>query len=125
MKDRPTDHLGQRESKCCRKESDQEGPHDVRLSLVHGSRPVGGGSRLSDLPESGHDGCMTDNDDAWTGTVVKKSRGLMDGSNLYRRLHVRLEGGDVTKVKVDKDLWEELEVGDPLVKRAGSDPQRP
>lgn len=77
------------------------------------------------MPESGHDGGMTDNDDAWTGTVVKKSRGLMDGSNLYRRLQVRLESGEVSKVKVDKGLWDELEVGDSLVKRAGHDPERP
>jgi hypothetical protein len=58
------------------------------------------------------------------GTVVKKSRGLLDGSNLYRRLELRLEDGTLLKVKVDRDLWKELSVGDRLVKREGEDPRR-
>lgn len=60
--------------------------------------------------------------DTWEGTVVKKSRGLMDGSNLYRRLEVRLADGETTKVRVARDLWDEVEVGDVLVKEAGQDP---
>jgi hypothetical protein len=62
--------------------------------------------------------------DTWEGIVVKKSRGLMDGSNMYRRLEVRLTDGEVTKVKVDRTLWEDIEIGDVLVKDAGEDPTK-
>ncbi len=67
---------------------------------------------------------MTTNKDAWSGTVVKKSRGMLDGSNLYRRLKVRLDDGTQLTVKVDRDLWKQLEVGDRLVKPAGEPPRR-
>ncbi|HEX5198938.1 hypothetical protein ACFQS1_35855 [Paractinoplanes rhizophilus] len=66
----------------------------------------------------------TTNDGAWTGTVVKKSRALLDGSNLYRRLKVRLDDGTERDVRVDRDLWKELEVGDRLVKPPGENPRR-
>lgn len=62
--------------------------------------------------------------DAWNGVVVKKSRGLYDGANLYRRLEVKLEDGQVQKVKVNRDLWKQLEVGDRVVKEPGTDPRR-
>jgi hypothetical protein len=62
--------------------------------------------------------------DVWTGTVVKKSRVLLDGSNLYRRLKVRVDDGSTMRVRVDRALWKELEVGDHLVKEAGADPRR-
>jgi hypothetical protein len=65
---------------------------------------------------------MTTNKDAWSGTVVKKSRALLDGSNLYRRLKVELDDGTNLHVKVDRDVWDELTVGDRLVKRAGQPP---
>jgi len=65
---------------------------------------------------------MTTNKDAWTGTVVKKSRALLDGSNLYRRLRVQLEDGTKLDVKVDRDVWRELAVGDRLVKQPGQPP---
>jgi hypothetical protein len=67
---------------------------------------------------------MTTNKDAWSGTVAKKSRGLFDGSNLYRRLEVRLDDGTHLNVKVDRDLWSQLEVGDRLVKQDGGQPHR-
>jgi hypothetical protein len=67
---------------------------------------------------------MTTKPEAWTGTVVKKSRALLDGSNLYRRLKVRLDDGTRVTVKVGRDLWRALEVGDRLVKRRGEDPRR-
>lgn len=67
---------------------------------------------------------MTKHEDAWSGTVVKKSRALMDGSNLYRRLRVRLEDGTQLEVKVGRQMWKELEVGDRLVKEQGADPRR-
>lgn len=31
--------------------------------------------------------------DSWRGTVVSKRRGLMDGSNMYRRLKIRRTDG--------------------------------
>lgn len=67
---------------------------------------------------------MTKNEDTWSGTVVKKSRALLDGSNLYRRLEVKLDDGTEKDVKVERDLWKQLEVGDRLVKQAGAKPQR-
>ncbi|MEU4191848.1 hypothetical protein AB0E69_08120 [Kribbella sp. NPDC026611] len=62
--------------------------------------------------------------DVWAGTVVKKSRGLMDGSNMYRRLKVELDGGSVEKVRVPRNVWDEVAVGDRVVKEAGTDPRR-
>ncbi|WP_427885004.1 DUF7489 domain-containing protein [Kribbella sp. GL6] len=62
--------------------------------------------------------------DAWTGVVVKKSRAMYDGANLYRKLEVQLDGGEVRDVKVKRDLWKSLEVGDRVTKAAGADPER-
>ncbi|GAA4844689.1 hypothetical protein GCM10023403_03330 [Pseudonocardia benzenivorans] len=62
--------------------------------------------------------------DAWSGTVVRKGRALLDGSNLYRRLEVRLADGTTTRVRVGRSLWKDLQVGDRLVKEAGGDPRR-
>ncbi|MFI5891767.1 hypothetical protein ACIA5D_16805 [Actinoplanes sp. NPDC051513] len=67
---------------------------------------------------------MTMRQDAWSGTVVKKSRALLDGSNLYRRLKVRLDDGTQLDVKVDREVWKQLAVGDRLVKQQGQDPRR-
>ena len=67
---------------------------------------------------------MTTHEEAWSGTVVKKSRAALDGSNLYRRLKVRLEDGTEREVKVDRETWKQLEVGDRLVKPAGLEPRR-
>jgi hypothetical protein len=67
---------------------------------------------------------MTTQNDAWSGTVVKKSRALLDGSNLYRRLKVRLDDGTQREVKVGRELWKQLEEGDRLTKRPGEDPRR-
>ncbi|MBU2693795.1 MULTISPECIES: hypothetical protein [Pimelobacter] len=50
--------------------------------------------------------------EAWEGVVVKKSRGLYDGANMYRRLKVRTTGGAIVKARVDKDVWNAVEVGD-------------
>lgn len=62
--------------------------------------------------------------DTWTGTVLRKTRALLDGANLYRRVEVRLEDGSTARVRVDRTLWKSLEVGDRLVKEAGADPRR-
>ncbi|WP_433222469.1 DUF7489 domain-containing protein [Dactylosporangium sp. CS-047395] len=67
---------------------------------------------------------MTKDEGSWSGTVAKKSRALLDGSNLYRRLEVRLDDGTELKVKVERKLWDELEVGDRLVRREGEQPRR-
>jgi hypothetical protein len=56
--------------------------------------------------------------------VVKKNRAALDGSNLYRRLKVRLDDGSERDVKVGRDLWKQLEPGDRLVKSPGEDPRR-
>ncbi|WP_433597591.1 DUF7489 domain-containing protein [Nocardia sp. CA-135953] len=58
----------------------------------------------------------------WRGTVIKKSRGLFDGANLYRRLIVRLEDGSTVKVRVNRALWKAVEAGDSVTKHAGADP---
>lgn len=55
-----------------------------------------------------------ENEDSWTGTVVKKSRALLDGSNLYRQVTVQTDGGATHKVRVDRSLWKELQLGDRL-----------
>ncbi len=62
--------------------------------------------------------------DAWEGTVTKKSRGLLDGSNLYRRLTVRLADGRTIKVRVDRDLWNAVSEGETVTKAAGQSPVR-
>lgn len=49
--------------------------------------------------------------------MVKKSRGLYDGANMYRRLKVRTTGGSIVKARVDRRLWEAVAVGD-AVRRA-------
>ncbi|MFI5909913.1 hypothetical protein [Dactylosporangium sp. NPDC051541] len=67
---------------------------------------------------------MTKSEAAWSGTVAKKSRAMFDGSNLYRRLEVRLDDGSSIEVKVDRELWRELQVGDRLAQEAGGRPHR-
>lgn len=62
--------------------------------------------------------------DRWSGTVVKKSRGLLDGSNLYRRVTIAIDGGGTEKVRIDRALWSALEVGDRLIKEEGAKPRR-
>jgi hypothetical protein len=48
----------------------------------------------------------------WEGTVVKRSRALLDGANLYRRIVVRLDDGQIVKVRVNRVTWKALTVGD-------------
>lgn len=63
-------------------------------------------------------------DDAWSATVLKKSRRLLDGSNLYRQVTIRTDDGRTDTIRVDRSLWKEIGVGDRLVKEAGEDPRR-
>ncbi|GAA1578353.1 hypothetical protein GCM10009804_38590 [Kribbella hippodromi] len=65
-----------------------------------------------------------DREDGWSGIVVKKSRAMYDGANLYRKLEIKLDSGEVQDVKVKRDLWKQLEVGDRVTKDAGADPHR-
>ena len=60
--------------------------------------------------------------DAWDGTVTKKSRGLLDGSSMYRRLEIRLTDGSIAKVRVSRDLWNAVAEGDTVTKAVGQDP---
>jgi hypothetical protein len=53
------------------------------------------------------------------GTVVKKYRALLDGSNLYRRILVRLDSGDTVKTRVDRATWKALAVGDAVARGSG------
>lgn len=50
--------------------------------------------------------------ESWEGVVLKKSRGLYDGANLYRRLKVRTSAGTIVKARVDRALWDAVSVGD-------------
>ena len=60
--------------------------------------------------------------DAWEGTVVKKTRGLLDGANMYRRLKIRHADGTTSKVRVDRDLWAAVSEGDVVSKAPGQRP---
>jgi hypothetical protein len=60
--------------------------------------------------------------DAWEGTVVKKSRGLLDGSNMYRRLKIRQADGSTMKVRVSRKLWNAVNKGDVVSKPPGQEP---
>jgi hypothetical protein len=53
------------------------------------------------------------------GTVVKKHRALLDGSNLYRRIRVRLDNGDTVTTRVDRATWKALAVGDIVARGPG------
>ncbi|CAM5723487.1 hypothetical protein MAUB1S_00922 [Mycolicibacterium aubagnense] len=63
-------------------------------------------------------------DSEWRGVVVEKSRGLLDGSNLYRRIAVRLDDGSTKKIRVSRELWSSLAVGDHIVKQSGGAPTK-
>lgn len=54
--------------------------------------------------------------------MVSKSRGMPDGSYVYRYVSIRFADGSTRKIRVDKGLWNSLATGDRLVKRAGSAP---
>lgn len=56
--------------------------------------------------------------DTWSGTVVKKSRGLLDGSNMYRRLRVRLADGRIVRARVSRAEWDAIDVGDAVERTA-------
>ncbi|AOP47716.1 DUF7489 domain-containing protein [Streptomyces lydicus] len=61
-------------------------------------------------------------EDAWEGVVTKRSRGMLDGSNMYHFVEVRLADGASLKVRISRRLWKSIEVGDRIVSRPGADP---
>ncbi|WP_442305791.1 DUF7489 domain-containing protein [Streptomyces sp. 2RAF24] len=65
-------------------------------------------------------------DDAWEGVVVSKSRGMLDGSNLYHFVEVRLADGEgePMKVRIGRRLWKSLDVNDRVIKRPGAEPAK-
>jgi hypothetical protein len=54
------------------------------------------------------------------GTVIKKYRALLDGSNLYRRIIVRLDNGETVKARVDRATWKALAIGDAVARGPGN-----
>ncbi|MEV7414789.1 hypothetical protein [Streptomyces sp. NPDC089919] len=62
--------------------------------------------------------------DSWEGTVTDLSRGMLDGSNMYHFVEVRLSDGASLKLRIHRRLWKSLAVGDRLVKHPGSDPAK-
>lgn len=63
-------------------------------------------------------------DEAWHAVVRTKSRGMPDGSFLYRYLTIDLADGTTRKIRVDKSLWNSVNEGDAIAKSAGSDPTK-
>ncbi|MFD7877777.1 hypothetical protein ACFV5G_27385 [Streptomyces sp. NPDC059766] len=63
-------------------------------------------------------------DDAWEGIVEDKSRGMLDGANMYHFVKVRRADGQFMKVRVDRGLWKSMSVGDRIVKEPGSGPAK-
>ncbi|MFC9588692.1 hypothetical protein [Streptomyces sp. NPDC056944] len=61
-------------------------------------------------------------DDAWEGFVMGKSRGMLDGSNMYHFVEVRFADGTLTKFRIDRRLWKSIDVNDRIIKEPGSDP---
>jgi hypothetical protein len=50
----------------------------------------------------------------------KRYRALLDGSNLHRRILVRLHDGQTVKTRVDRTMWDALTFGDVVKKTAES-----
>lgn len=63
-------------------------------------------------------------DDSWEGVVIHKSRGMLDGSNMYHFVEIRLADGESAKVRIGRQLWKSIAVGDRIVKRPDADPAK-
>jgi hypothetical protein len=57
--------------------------------------------------------------ESWEGTVVSKDRSSPDGQNMYHYAMVKLADGTTKKAQINGSLWETLNEGDKLQKRAG------
>ncbi|GHB66864.1 hypothetical protein GCM10010347_41110 [Streptomyces cirratus] len=63
-------------------------------------------------------------DDSWEGVVTKMSRGMLDGSNMYHFVEIRLANGESVKVRISRRLWKSVTVGDRIVKQPHADPAK-
>lgn len=63
-------------------------------------------------------------DEAWEGTVTGKTRDMYTRGRLRYFVTVRLAGGKIRKIRIDKRLWNCLSEGDELLKEAGSAPAK-
>ncbi|WP_329192298.1 MULTISPECIES: DUF7489 domain-containing protein [unclassified Streptomyces] len=63
-------------------------------------------------------------DDSYEGVVTDKSRGMLDGSNMYHFVEIRLTDGESVKVRIGRRLWKSIAVGDRIVKRPDADPAK-
>ena len=86
----------------------------IGVALLRGGSPA--------APLVKKEGSAMSNQLEWEGIVEKKSRGLYDGANMYRRLKVRLVDGSTTKVRVKRALWDSITEGDLVSKSHGQDP---
>ncbi|WP_328443465.1 hypothetical protein OG780_44035 [Streptomyces sp. NBC_00386] len=55
------------------------------------------------------------------GIVEDKSRGMLDGANMYHFIEVRRTDGQSMKVRIDRRLWKSIEVGDRIVKESSDE----
>ena len=67
---------------------------------------------------------LVSKNETWNAVVVAKSRGLLDGSSLYRRVTVRHDDGREGKIRVPRDVWKTIAPGDRVIKEPGQDPRR-
>jgi hypothetical protein len=58
-------------------------------------------------------------DEAWTGVVTDRKRGIPDGQTVVFRITVSLDDGSTRNVRVRRSLYRSLDVGDHVVKHAG------
>ncbi len=65
-----------------------------------------------------------DGDEAWQGVVVTRHRGMLDGSNMYHRLDLRLADGTTRSVRVGRTLWKSVAEGDLVSKQPGQPPAK-
>lgn len=49
---------------------------------------------------------------------------MLDGSNMYHFVEVRLVDGASVKVRVSRRLWKSIAVGDRIAKRPDTDPYK-
>ncbi|GAA0466006.1 hypothetical protein GCM10010361_32640 [Streptomyces olivaceiscleroticus] len=49
---------------------------------------------------------------------------MLDGSNMYHFVEVSLADGESVKVRISRQLWKSIAVGDRLVKQPGTDPAK-
>ena len=57
--------------------------------------------------------------DAWEGVVADKKRSSPDGQNMYHRVIITLSDNTAKEIRVRRSLWNDMSIGDRLVKRAG------